>query len=77
MRKNTTTLGSFGVMVRDIQFEGQGFVPRPAISWALCLTTSTSYTSNNRPRMKNQRLPVQFSAPDDGRYVARNMLSFT
>jgi hypothetical protein len=25
-----------------------------------CLTTSTNYTSNNLPRMKNQRLPVQF-----------------
>ena len=30
-------------------------------------TTSTNYTSNNLPRMKNQRLPVQFYAPDDGR----------
>ena len=26
----------------------------------LCLTTSTNYTSNNLPHMKNQRLPVQF-----------------
>jgi len=26
----------------------------------LYLTTSTNYTSNNLPRMKNQRLPVQF-----------------
>ena len=26
----------------------------------MCLTTSTNYTSNNLPRMKNQRLPVQF-----------------
>ena len=26
----------------------------------LCLTTSSSYTSNNLPRMKNQGLPVQF-----------------
>jgi len=26
----------------------------------LCLTTSTNYTSINLPRMKNQRLPVQF-----------------
>jgi len=25
-----------------------------------CLTMSTNYTSNNLPRMKNQRLPVQF-----------------
>jgi len=25
----------------------------------LCLTTSTDYMSNNLPRMKNQRLPVQ------------------
>ena len=27
---------------------------------APCLTKSTNYTSNNLPRMKNQRLPVQF-----------------
>jgi len=27
---------------------------------ALCLTTSTNHTPNNLPRMKNQRLPVQF-----------------
>jgi hypothetical protein len=33
-------------------------------------------TSNNLPHMKNQRLLVQFQAPDDGRCVARNMLSF-
>jgi len=26
----------------------------------LCLTTSTNYRSNNLPRIKNQRLPVQF-----------------
>jgi len=48
-------------------------------SWwrrSMCLTTSASYTSNNLPRMKNQRLPVQYLAPDDGRCVARNMLSF-
>ena len=42
----------------------------------LYLTTSTNYTSNSLPRMKNQRLPVQFYALDDGRCVARNMLSF-
>jgi hypothetical protein len=30
------------------------------LSGTLCLTTSTNYTSNNFPRMKNQRLPVQF-----------------
>jgi len=28
--------------------------------WTLCLTTSTNHTSNNLPRMKNQRLSVQF-----------------
>jgi len=33
-------------------------------------------TSNNLSRMQNQRLQVQFWAPDDGRCVARNMLSF-
>jgi hypothetical protein len=27
---------------------------------ALCLTTSTNYTFNNLPRMKNQTLPVWF-----------------
>jgi len=26
----------------------------------MCLTMSTNYTPNNLPRMKNQRLPVQF-----------------
>jgi hypothetical protein len=26
----------------------------------LCLTMSTNYMSNNLPRMKNQRLPMQF-----------------
>jgi len=26
----------------------------------MCLTMSTSHTSNNLPRMKHQRLPVQF-----------------
>ena len=46
------------------------------LSGTVCLTTSTNYTSRNLPRMKNQRLPVQFYAPDDGRCVARNMLSF-
>ena len=46
------------------------------LSGTLCLTTSTIYTSNNLPRMKNQRLPVEFKAPDDGRCVARNILSF-
>jgi len=40
------------------------------------LTTSTSYMSNNLPHMNNQRLLVQFWAPDDGRCVARNMLGF-
>ena len=30
------------------------------LSGTQCLTTSTNYTSNNLPRMKNQRLPVQF-----------------
>jgi hypothetical protein len=38
--------------------------------------TSTTYTSNNLPCVKNQRLSVQFWAPDNVRYVARNMLSF-
>jgi len=39
------------------------------MSGTLFLTTSTNYTSNNLPRMRNQRLPVQFEAPDDGRCV--------
>jgi hypothetical protein len=30
------------------------------LSGTLCLTTSTNYTSNNLPHMKNQRLQVQF-----------------
>jgi len=52
------------------------FFMRGRLSGTLCLTTSTSYTSNNLPRMKNQRLLVQFWAPGDGRCVARNMSSF-
>ena len=31
------------------------------------LTASSNYTSNNPTRMQNQRLLVQFQAPDDGR----------
>jgi hypothetical protein len=30
------------------------------LSGTLCLTTSIIYTANNLPRMKNQRLPVEF-----------------
>ena len=41
-----------------------------------CWTLSSNYTSNNPPHMQNQRPVVQFLAPDDGRCVARNMLSF-
>jgi hypothetical protein len=41
----------------------------------LSLTTSTNYMSNNLLPIENQRLPMQFRAPDDGRCVARNMLS--
>jgi hypothetical protein len=33
-------------------------------------------TSNNLSRMQNQRLLVQFWSPDDGRCVARNILSY-
>ena len=33
-------------------------------------------TSNILPRGQNQRLLAQFWAPDDGRFFARNMLSF-
>jgi len=40
-----------------------------------CQRPATS-TSNNLSRMQNQRLLVQFWAPDDGRCVAWNMLSF-
>jgi hypothetical protein len=39
-------------------------------------TASSNYTSNNPPHMQNQRLLVQFYAPNDGRCVAWNMLSF-
>jgi len=35
-----------------------------------------SSMSNNLLRMQNQRLLVQFWAPDDGHCVAQNMLSF-
>jgi len=30
------------------------------LSGTVCLATSTNYTSNYLPHMKNQRLPVQF-----------------
>jgi hypothetical protein len=40
------------------------------------LAASSNYRSNNLPRIQNQRLLVQFQAPDNGRCVARNMLSF-
>jgi hypothetical protein len=40
--------------------------------WQRPPTTCT----NNLPHMKNQKLPVHIYAPDDGRCVARNMLSF-
>jgi hypothetical protein len=30
------------------------------LAGAACLPTSTNYTSNNLPRMKNQRMPVEF-----------------
>jgi hypothetical protein len=50
--------------------------PNSDLRHILYLTTSINYTSNNLPLMKNQRLPVQFYARDDGRCVARNMLSF-
>jgi len=30
------------------------------LSGTVCLTRSTNYTSNNLPRMQNQRLLVQF-----------------
>jgi hypothetical protein len=38
--------------------------------------TSTNYMANNPPSMQNQRQLVWFYAPDDGRCVAQNMLSF-
>ena len=40
------------------------------LSGTVCLTTSTIYTSNNLSRIKNQRMTVQFWAPDDGRVSA-------
>ena len=30
------------------------------VTLSMCLTKSTNYTSNNLPRIKNQRLPMQF-----------------
>jgi len=41
-----------------------------------CWQRPATSTSNNLSRMQNRRLPAQFRAPDDGRRVARNMLSF-
>ena len=50
---------------------GRAVVGRRQVAYLRYLTTS-----DNLPRMQNQRLLVQFRAPDDGRRVARNMLSF-
>jgi hypothetical protein len=46
--------------------------------WTLSalLAASSNYTFNNPPRLHKQRLLMQFQAPDDGRRVTRNMLSF-
>ena len=41
-----------------------------------CWTASSNHMSNNLSRMQNQRLLVQFQAPDDGRRFARNILNF-
>ena len=43
--------------------------------WTLTASSDLN-KSNNLSHMQNQRLLVQFWAPDDGRRVARNMLSF-
>ena len=67
--RNQNCTGSFWFFIRGRLLDVQ-------LVSTVCLTTTTNYTSNNLPRMKNQRLPVRFQAPDDGRCVARNMLSF-
>jgi hypothetical protein len=37
-----------------------GFAYMERCRMCSCWTASSNYTSNNLPRMKNQRLPVQF-----------------
>jgi len=43
-------------IIRSLKLQWQPLVVRHSMS----LTTSTNHTSNNLPRMKTQRLPVQF-----------------
>ena len=63
--QNCTSSIWFCIRERLLEVEVAGHWQRPATS-----------TSNNLSRMQNQRLLVQFWAPDNGRCVARNMLSF-
>jgi len=63
--QNYTSILGFCIRERLLDVEVAGRCQRPATS-----------ASNNLSRMQNQRVLVQFWAPDDGRCVARNMLSF-
>jgi len=64
--QNCTISLWFCIRERLFDVEVAGRCQRPATS-----------TSNNLSRMQKQRLIVQFWAPDDGRRIAQNMLSFT
>ena len=48
------------VVVRVVGGRCQAHTVPDNVQHGMCLTTSTNYTSNNLPLMKNQRLPVQF-----------------
>ena len=63
--QNCTSSLWFCIRERLLDVEVAGRCQHPATS-----------TSNNLSHMQNQGLLVQFWAPDDGRFVARNMLSF-
>jgi hypothetical protein len=59
--------GNTPPIIRSLKLHWQPLVFHNTVEgwWTLsgtvqCLTTSTNYTSNNLPRMKNQRLLVQF-----------------
>jgi hypothetical protein len=68
-------LGNTPLIIRSLKLHKQPLVLH-TFAYVSYLTTSKNSTSDNLPRMQNQRLLVQFQVPDDLRCVARNMLSF-
>jgi len=65
-------LGDTPPIIRSLKLHRQPLVLHTwkVVGHAYNLTTSNNCTSDNLPRMQNQRLLVQFQTPDDGRCVA-------